>query len=121
MLPTRYRFENAELFGAATTKAKAGSQEAFRYVDYTLPLVFARAARDAGVERSRSCSHWSRNRLAVFLSEVRARSLFAKLPSGAFSSAGIAGSALTLRTSAAGSAASISWHWIAVNTARTGR
>jgi len=34
----------------ATTKAKAGSQEAFRYVDYTLPFVFAKAAHAAGAE-----------------------------------------------------------------------
>ena len=33
-----------------TTKAKAGSREAFRYVDYTLPLVFAKATHTAGVE-----------------------------------------------------------------------
>jgi len=32
-----------------TTMAKAGSKEAFRYVDYTLPLVFAKAAHAAGV------------------------------------------------------------------------
>jgi uncharacterized protein YbjT (DUF2867 family) len=33
-----------------TTKAKAGSEEAFRHVDYELPLVFARACHAAGVE-----------------------------------------------------------------------
>lgn len=41
---------NAVVCALGTTKAKAGSQEAFRYVDYTLPLVFAQAAHAAGAE-----------------------------------------------------------------------
>src|SRR6201998_843470 len=41
---------DAVVCALGTTKAKAGSQEAFRYVDYTLPLVFAKAAHGAGVE-----------------------------------------------------------------------
>ena len=41
---------DAIICALGTTKAKAGSQEAFRYVDYTLPLVFAKAAHGAGVE-----------------------------------------------------------------------
>ena len=41
---------DAVICALGTTKAKAGSQEAFRYVDYTLPLVFAKAAHGAGVE-----------------------------------------------------------------------
>jgi uncharacterized protein YbjT (DUF2867 family) len=32
-----------------TTQAKAGSKEAFRYVDYELPMLFAKAAQSAGV------------------------------------------------------------------------
>ncbi len=34
-----------------TTRAKAGSAEAFREMDYGLPLAFARAAKRSGVER----------------------------------------------------------------------
>jgi hypothetical protein len=41
---------DAVVCALGTTKAKAGSQKAFRYVDYTLPLVFAKAAHIAGVE-----------------------------------------------------------------------
>jgi uncharacterized protein YbjT (DUF2867 family) len=41
---------DAAVCALGTTKAKAGSQEAFRNVDYTLPLVFTKAAHDAGVE-----------------------------------------------------------------------
>jgi uncharacterized protein YbjT (DUF2867 family) len=41
---------DAVVCALGTTKAKAGSQEAFRYVDYSLPLVFAKAAHAAGVE-----------------------------------------------------------------------
>jgi len=41
---------DAVICALGTTKAKAGSQEAFRYVDYTLPLVFAKAAHGASVE-----------------------------------------------------------------------
>ena len=41
---------DAVICALGTTKAKAGSQEAFRYVDYTLPLVFAKAAQGAGVK-----------------------------------------------------------------------
>lgn len=32
-----------------TTQAKAGSREAFRYVDYELPIIFAKAAHAAGI------------------------------------------------------------------------
>jgi uncharacterized protein YbjT (DUF2867 family) len=41
---------DAVICALGTTKAKAGSQEAFRYVDYTLPFTFAKEAHDAGVE-----------------------------------------------------------------------
>jgi uncharacterized protein YbjT (DUF2867 family) len=41
---------DAVICAFGTTKAKAGSREAFRYVDYTLPLVFAKAAHGAGAE-----------------------------------------------------------------------
>jgi uncharacterized protein YbjT (DUF2867 family) len=41
---------DAVVCASGTTKAKAGSQEAFRYVDYTLSLVFAKAAHAAGAE-----------------------------------------------------------------------
>src|ERR1700739_2383521 len=41
---------DAVVCALGTTKAKAGSQEAFRYVDCTLPLAFAKAAHGAGVE-----------------------------------------------------------------------
>jgi uncharacterized protein YbjT (DUF2867 family) len=40
---------DAIICALGTTMAKAGSKEAFRYVDYTLPLVFAKAAHAAGV------------------------------------------------------------------------
>jgi uncharacterized protein YbjT (DUF2867 family) len=33
-----------------TTQAKAGSKEAFRYVDHELPIAFGKAAHAAGVE-----------------------------------------------------------------------
>src|ERR1700733_4496651 len=33
-----------------TTRAKAGSKEAFRHVDYELPVAIAKAAHSAGVE-----------------------------------------------------------------------
>jgi uncharacterized protein YbjT (DUF2867 family) len=41
---------DAVICALGTTKAKAGSREAFRYVDYTLPLVFGKAAHGAGAE-----------------------------------------------------------------------
>jgi hypothetical protein len=40
---------DAVLCALGTTMAKAGSKEAFRYVDYILPLVFAKEAHAAGV------------------------------------------------------------------------
>jgi uncharacterized protein YbjT (DUF2867 family) len=40
---------DAVVCALGTTMAKAGSKEAFRYVDYTLPLVFAKEAHAAGV------------------------------------------------------------------------
>lgn len=41
---------DAVICALGTTRAKAGSKEAFRYVDYELPLAFGRAAHTAGVE-----------------------------------------------------------------------
>jgi uncharacterized protein YbjT (DUF2867 family) len=41
---------DAVICALGTTKAKTGSEEAFRHVDYELPLVFARACHAAGVE-----------------------------------------------------------------------
>lgn len=41
---------DAVICALGTTKAKAGSQEALRYVDYVLPLEFAKASHAAGVE-----------------------------------------------------------------------
>jgi len=41
---------DAAICALGTTKAKTGSEEAFRHVDYELPLVFARACHAAGVE-----------------------------------------------------------------------
>ena len=41
---------DAVVCALGTTKAKAGSEDAFRYVDYTLPVVFAKAAHAAGAE-----------------------------------------------------------------------
>ena len=41
---------DAVVCALGTTKAKAGSQEAFRYVDYLLPLEFAKASHAACVE-----------------------------------------------------------------------
>ena len=40
---------DAVICALGTTKAKAGSREAFRYVDYSLPLVFAKEAHGSGV------------------------------------------------------------------------
>lgn len=41
---------DAVICALGTTTAKAGSQEALRYVDYQLPLLFAKACHAAGVE-----------------------------------------------------------------------
>ena len=66
---------DAVICALGTTKAKAGSQEAFRYVDYTLPLVFAKAARGAGVETFRTrIRHRSRDQLDVLLCQDQRRS-----------------------------------------------
>ena len=46
---TSYKLD-AVICALGTTRAKAGSKEAFRYVDCELPIVFARAAHAAGVE-----------------------------------------------------------------------
>lgn len=42
---------DAVICALGTTRAKAGSKEAFRYVDHTLPILFGKAAHTAGVER----------------------------------------------------------------------
>jgi uncharacterized protein YbjT (DUF2867 family) len=44
-----YRLD-AVICALGTTQAKAGSKEAFRYVDHELPVAFGRAAHAAGVE-----------------------------------------------------------------------
>lgn len=41
---------DAVICALGTTQAKAGSKEAFRYVDYELPIAFGRAAHTAGIE-----------------------------------------------------------------------
>jgi uncharacterized protein YbjT (DUF2867 family) len=41
---------DAVICALGTTQAKAGSKEAFRYVDYELPIAFGKAAHAAGVE-----------------------------------------------------------------------
>ena len=41
---------DAVICALGTTQAKAGSKEAFRYVDHELPIAFGRAAHTAGVE-----------------------------------------------------------------------
>lgn len=41
---------NAVICALGTTQAKAGSKEAFRYVDYELPIAIGKAAHTAGVE-----------------------------------------------------------------------
>lgn len=41
---------NAVICALGTTQAKAGSKEAFRYVDYELPMTIGKAALAAGVE-----------------------------------------------------------------------
>jgi uncharacterized protein YbjT (DUF2867 family) len=41
---------DAVICALGTTRAKAGSKQAFRYVDYELPLAFGKAAHAAGVE-----------------------------------------------------------------------
>lgn len=40
---------DAVICALGTTQAKAGSKEAFRYVDYKLPIAFGKAAHTAGV------------------------------------------------------------------------
>ena len=47
---SRVKDVDAVICALGTTKAKAGSREAFRYVDYELPLAFANACHNAGVE-----------------------------------------------------------------------
>ena len=44
-----YRLD-AVICALGTTQAKAGSKEAFRYVDHDLPIAFGKAAHAAGVE-----------------------------------------------------------------------
>ncbi|WP_413711578.1 NAD-dependent dehydratase [Rhizobium sp. Rhizsp82] len=44
------RQPDAVLCALGTTQAKAGSKEAFRYVDHELPIAFGRAAFDAGIK-----------------------------------------------------------------------
>jgi uncharacterized protein YbjT (DUF2867 family) len=41
---------DAVICALGTTQTKAGSKEAFRYVDYELPLLYARVAHAAGIE-----------------------------------------------------------------------
>jgi uncharacterized protein YbjT (DUF2867 family) len=41
---------DAVICALGTTTAKAGTKEAFRYVDYELPVMFGRAAHAAGEE-----------------------------------------------------------------------
>jgi uncharacterized protein YbjT (DUF2867 family) len=41
---------DAVICALGTTRAKAGSKEAFRYVDYELPIAIGKAAHSAGVE-----------------------------------------------------------------------
>jgi uncharacterized protein YbjT (DUF2867 family) len=41
---------DAVICALGTTQAKAGSREAFRYVDHELPVAFAKAAHTAGVD-----------------------------------------------------------------------
>jgi uncharacterized protein YbjT (DUF2867 family) len=41
---------DAVICALGTTQTKAGSKEAFRYVDHELPIAFGKAARTAGVE-----------------------------------------------------------------------
>ena len=41
---------DAVICALGTTQAKAGSKEAFRYVDHELPIAFGKAAHTAGVE-----------------------------------------------------------------------
>ena len=46
---TSYKLD-AVICALGTTRAKAGSKEAFRYVDHELPIAFGKAALAAGVE-----------------------------------------------------------------------
>lgn len=41
---------DAVICALGTTQAKAGTKEAFRYVDYELPIIFGKAAQAAGVK-----------------------------------------------------------------------
>ena len=50
-VPTLMSYKpDAAICALGTTLAIAGSKEAFRYVDYELPIAFGKAARTAGVE-----------------------------------------------------------------------
>jgi uncharacterized protein YbjT (DUF2867 family) len=50
-LPTLMSYKpDAAVCALGTTQAIAGSKEAFRYVDYELPIAFGKAAHAAGVE-----------------------------------------------------------------------
>jgi uncharacterized protein YbjT (DUF2867 family) len=51
LIPILMSYEpDAVLCALGTTRAKAGSKEAFRYVDYELPIAFGKTAHTAGVE-----------------------------------------------------------------------
>ena len=51
LVPLLMSYEpDAVICALGTTQAKAGSKEAFRYVDHELPVAFGRAAHTAGVE-----------------------------------------------------------------------
>src|SRR5471030_1493469 len=51
LIPTLMSYKpDAVVCALGTTQAIAGSKEAFRYVDYELPLAFGKAAYTAGVE-----------------------------------------------------------------------
>jgi uncharacterized protein YbjT (DUF2867 family) len=51
LVPTLMSYESdAVICALGTTRAKAGSKEAFHYVDYELPIAFGKAAQRAGVK-----------------------------------------------------------------------
>lgn len=51
LIPTLMSYRpDAVICALGTTQAKAGSKEAFRYVDYELPIAIGQAAHAAGVE-----------------------------------------------------------------------
>ena len=65
---------DAVICALGTTSGKAGSKEAFRQVDYVLPLAFAKLAHQQGAENVRPClGDRCRRQFLILLSENQGR------------------------------------------------